>query len=252
MTISRRAIRVHGYWSSKYRLESETFHLLSTPIAPVMITSYIIIIYYLSRFFLHIYFSCLMLTSYIIWVFYLFSSTYFFLTYTFSLHIFIMFIPHCRCIFLSPYTRNLAHNAVNTCSQSLLYRKCMCTCPVPTTPVLQMPNWDQKIEDWRPISHLTGVPFLHVHLFIDYNYSFDIITHCCYSCRLINHKHIAPTFYIIQVPSCSIFIHLYYYMASNGHLHYCCVMNYFILTLLCHLVMYFYGLFCGLFVQYVC
>ena len=112
--------------------------------------------------------------------------------------------------FRSPCTRNLADNY--TCSQSLLYRKCMCTCPVPTTPVLQMPNGDQNIEDWRPISQ--EYRFCS-HLFIDYNYSFDIIIHCCYSCRLINHKYIA--FYLIQIYAsstmapCSIFMSILLY-----------------------------------------
>ena len=60
--------------------------------------------------------------------------------YTFS----IMFIPHCKYFFLSSCTRNMAHNAVNTRSQSLLHRKYMCT-----RPVRQMPFGvtTLKIED---------------------------------------------------------------------------------------------------------
>ena len=50
--------------------------------------------------------------------------------YTFS----IMFIPHCKYFFLSSCTRNMAHNAVNTRSQSLLHRKYMCTRPVRQMP----------------------------------------------------------------------------------------------------------------------
>ena len=46
--------------------------------------------------------------------------------YTFS----IMFIPHCKYFFLSSCTRNMAHNAVNTRSQSLMHRKYTCTRPV--------------------------------------------------------------------------------------------------------------------------
>ena len=42
----------------------------------------------------------------------------------------IMFIPHCKYFFLSSCTRKLAHNAVNTRSQSLMHRKCTCTRPV--------------------------------------------------------------------------------------------------------------------------
>ena len=60
--------------------------------------------------------------------------------YTFS----IMFIPHCKYFFLSSCTRNMAHNAVNTRSQSLLHRKYTCT-----RPVRQMPFGvtTLKIED---------------------------------------------------------------------------------------------------------
>ena len=50
--------------------------------------------------------------------------------YTFS----IMFIPHCKYFFLSSCTRNMAHNAVNTRSQSLLHRKYTCTRPVRQMP----------------------------------------------------------------------------------------------------------------------
>ena len=42
---------------------------------------------------------------------------------TFSLHIFIMFIPLCKYFFLCYCPRHLAHNAVNTRSHSLLHRK---------------------------------------------------------------------------------------------------------------------------------
>ena len=60
--------------------------------------------------------------------------------YTFS----IMYIPHCKYFFLSSCTRNKAHNAVNTRSQSLLHRKYTCT-----RPVRQMPFGvtTLKIED---------------------------------------------------------------------------------------------------------
>ena len=59
---------------------------------------------------------------------------------------YIMFIPHCKYFFLSSCTRNMAHNAVNTRSQSLLHRKYTCT-----RPVRQMPFGvtTLKIEDWR-------------------------------------------------------------------------------------------------------
>ena len=50
--------------------------------------------------------------------------------YTFS----IRFIPHCKYFFLSSCTRNMAHNAVNTRSQSLLRRKYTCTRPVRQKP----------------------------------------------------------------------------------------------------------------------
>ena len=50
--------------------------------------------------------------------------------YTFS----IMFIPHCKYFFLSSCTRNMAHNAVNTRSQSLLHRRYTCTRPVRQMP----------------------------------------------------------------------------------------------------------------------
>ena len=50
--------------------------------------------------------------------------------YTFS----IMFIPHCKYFFLSSCARNMAHNAVNTRSQSLLHRKYTCTRPVRQMP----------------------------------------------------------------------------------------------------------------------
>ena len=63
-----------------------------------------------------------------------------------STHFSIMFIPHCKYFFLSSCTRNMAHNAVNTRSQSLLHRKYTCT-----RPVWQMPFGVKrlKIEDMR-------------------------------------------------------------------------------------------------------
>ena len=51
-----------------------------------------------------------------------------------GLHISIRFIPHCKYFFLSSCTRNMAHNAVNTRSQSLLHRKYTCTRPVRQRP----------------------------------------------------------------------------------------------------------------------
>ena len=62
----------------------------------------------------------------------------------------IMFIPHCKYFFLSSCTRNMAHNAVNTRSQSLLHRKYTCT-----RPVRQMPFGvtTLKIEDCTPVNH---------------------------------------------------------------------------------------------------
>ena len=59
-----------------------------------------------------------------------------------GLHIFIMF-PHCKYFFLSSCTRNLAHNAVNTRSQSLLHRKCTCIRPVRHI----ISFWGHNIED---------------------------------------------------------------------------------------------------------
>ena len=41
---------------------------------------------------------------------------------------------HTLNTFLSSCTQNLAHNAVNTCSQSLLHRKCTCIRPVRQMP----------------------------------------------------------------------------------------------------------------------
>ena len=63
-----------------------------------------------------------------------------------GVHISIMFIPHCKYFFLSSSTRNMAHNAVNTRSQSLLHRKYTCT-----RPVRQMPFGvtSLKIEDLK-------------------------------------------------------------------------------------------------------
>ena len=59
---------------------------------------------------------------------------------------YIMFIPHCKYFFLSSCTRNMAHNAVNTRSQSLLHRKYTCT-----RPVRQMPFGvtTLKIEEFK-------------------------------------------------------------------------------------------------------
>ena len=59
----------------------------------------------------------------------------------------IMLIPHCKYFVLSSCTRNMAHNAVNTRSQSLLHRKCTCT-----RPVRQIPFWGHHIEDWNLFS----------------------------------------------------------------------------------------------------
>ena len=63
-------------------------------------------------------------------LFYFFILCYLSWVYTFS----IMFIPHCKYFFLSSCTRNMAHNAVNTRSQSLLHRKYTCTRPVRQMP----------------------------------------------------------------------------------------------------------------------
>ena len=73
------------------------------------------------------------------WFFY-----FYFVLPLLGLHISIMFIPHCKYFFLSSCTRNMAHNAVNTRSQSLLHRKYTCT-----RPVRQMPFGvtSLKIED---------------------------------------------------------------------------------------------------------
>ena len=62
--------------------------------------------------------------------FFFFILCYLSWVYTFS----IMFIPHCKYFFLSSCTRNMAHNAVNTRSQSLLHRKYTCTRPVRQMP----------------------------------------------------------------------------------------------------------------------
>ena len=65
-------------------------------------------------------------------------------TFTFS----IMFIPHCKYFFPSSCTRKLAHNAVNTCSQSLLHQTCMSTSPVQQMPFVVT---TLKIEDWKQL-----------------------------------------------------------------------------------------------------
>ena len=75
---------------------------------------------------------------------------------------YIMFIPHCKYFFLSSCTRNMAHNAVNTRSQSLLHRKYTCT-----RPVRQMPFGvtTLKIED--TLLFLTFLTFRdHLHFFV--------------------------------------------------------------------------------------
>ena len=56
----------------------------------------------------------------------------------------IISIPHCKYFFRSSCTRNLAQNAENTRSQSLLHRKCTCTRPVRQMPFGVTPL---KIED---------------------------------------------------------------------------------------------------------
>ena len=66
----------------------------------------------------------------------------------------IIFIPHCKYFFsLSSCTRNLAHNAVNTRSQSLLHRKCTCTRPVRQMPfgvtTLKIEVW--QVSEWNII-----------------------------------------------------------------------------------------------------
>ena len=98
---------------------------------------------FISSFFLSrltfVQFGILSVVSSYAWFIY-FILCYLSWVYTFS----IMFIPHCKYFFLSSCTRNMAHNAVNTRSQSLLHRKYTCT-----RPVRQMPFGvtSLKIED---------------------------------------------------------------------------------------------------------
>ena len=80
--------------------------------------------YFLSRL-TFVQFGILSVVSSYAW-FICFILCYLSWAYTFS----IMFISHCKYFFLSSCTRNMAHNAVNTRSQSLLHRKYTCTRPV--------------------------------------------------------------------------------------------------------------------------
>ena len=85
---------------------------------------------YLSRIFHIFHFFRLMLTSRIIWVLLLINSFWFHISYFWQLML--------TSFPLSSYTRNLAHNTINTHPQSHLHRKRSCTHPVGL--------WGQKIE----------------------------------------------------------------------------------------------------------
>ena len=80
------------------------------------------------------YFFYLVLLSFSLPSIQLFHPTHGLFCFIVSTHFSIMFIPHCKYFFLSSCTRNMAHNAVNTRSQSLLHRKYTCTRPVRQMP----------------------------------------------------------------------------------------------------------------------
>ena len=80
----------------------------------------------------------------------------------------------CKYFFLSSCTRNMAHNAVNTRSQSLLHRKYTCT-----RPVRQMPFGvtTLKIEDTVHIGKYCNCTTLPLHLHKSLDSKFIIAFH---------------------------------------------------------------------------
>ena len=90
---------------------------------------------------------------------------------TFSQHIFIMFIPHCKYFFQSSCPQNLAHNAVNTCTHSILHQKCTCT-----RSVRQMP---------LGIKRLKNMVMASSHLLYIYIYISQIGPYCVYFYRRV-------------------------------------------------------------------
>ena len=84
--------------------------------------------------FIFILFFYLVLLSFSLASIQLFHPTHGLFCFIVSTHFSIMFIPHCKYFFLSSCTRNMAHNAVNARSQSLLHRKYTCTRPVRQMP----------------------------------------------------------------------------------------------------------------------
>ena len=113
---------------------------------------YFFILVFISSYFRSVWhpFSCFILRM----VYFALFLCYLSWAYTF----YIMFIPHCKYFFLSSCTRNMAHNAVNTRSQSLLHRTCTCTRPVRQMPfgvtILKIANSSET--DARPHISLPG------------------------------------------------------------------------------------------------